>query len=635
MRGFATVLTAWLAAFALAPAAHAEERIVAFVSDVAVQPDAALDVTETIDVVAENNRINHGIFRDFPTRYRRPHGTGQVRVGFTFLGATLDGAPETAATEPVSNGVRIRVGSADRMLAPGEHRYVLHYRTTRQIARFADYDELYWNATGNGWDFPIDRAEARIRLPAAVKLGQRSVYTGAQGSTASDAAVVAEKPGEILFRTTRPLASYEGLTVAVAWPKGVIAEPGQGARAVTWLSDYGPPLVGALGLAGLLFYYWTAWRRAGRDPRPGTVVPLFSPPDDLSPAAMRYVMEMGVDNRAFAAALVDMGVRGHVRLSEDDGGWLSKNKRRIERIESATPLPADEALILEKLLSPGETLVMEQKNHAYFASANNALSEHLKHLYEGKMFRRNLGWAVAGAPLLIAAMWLGAAAVLGASGTGHVNQMLLALGAGVATAMLLLVIRGFGTRSQCVLTVALVITGGIALLLGWPVIAAALATGWWLPVLLPAIAAPLMISAFWWMSAPTREGRAVLDRIAGFRQYLSIAEGERLDRMTPPEDTPALFERFLPYAIALGVENRWADRFSGVLAAAAAQGQSGFAWYSGSSSPWSDTSGFVDSVGSSLTSTISSASTAPGSSSGSGGGGSSGGGGGGGGGGGW
>ena len=91
----------------------------------------------------------------------------------------------------------------------------------------------------------------------------------------------------------------------------------------------------------------------------------------------------------------------------------------------------------------------------------------------------------------------------------------------------------------------------------------------------------------------------------------------------------------MPYAIALGVENRWAERFQGVLAAAAAQGQQGFAWYSGSSSPWNDTDGFVSSVGSSLASTVSSASTAPGSSSGSGGGGSSGGGGGGGGGGGW
>jgi uncharacterized membrane protein len=105
--------------------------------------------------------------------------------------------------------------------------------------------------------------------------------------------------------------------------------------------------------------------------------------------------------------------------------------------------------------------------------------------------------------------------------------------------------------------------------------------------------------------------------------------------MTSPKDTPELFERYLPYAIALGIENRWAERFASVLAAAAAQGQSGLAWYSGPNRPWDNPTGFAESVGSSLSSTISSASTAPGSSSGSGGGGSSGGGGGGGGGGGW
>ena len=137
------------------------------------------------------------------------------------------------------------------------------------------------------------------------------------------------------------------------------------------------------------------------------------------------------------------------------------------------------------------------------------------------------------------------------------------------------------------------------------------------------------------IDAPTKEGRAVLDRIAGFKQYLSITERERLDRMNLPQDTPELFERYLPYAIALGVENRWADRFAGVLAAAAAQGSRGFGWYAGSSDPWSNPGRFADSVGSTLASTISSASTAPGGSSGSGGGGSSGGGGGGGGGGGW
>ena len=95
----------------------------------------------------------------------------------------------------MANGVRIRIGDADKTIEPGDHRYVIRYRTTRQVGRFADYDELYWNVTGNGWIFPIDVAEARIRLPKAVKFGQRSVYTGPQGSTAADAEVVAEQPG--------------------------------------------------------------------------------------------------------------------------------------------------------------------------------------------------------------------------------------------------------------------------------------------------------------------------------------------------------------------------------------------------------------------------------------------------------
>jgi uncharacterized membrane protein len=168
-----------------------------------------------------------------------------------------------------------------------------------------------------------------------------------------------------------------------------------------------------------------------------------------------------------------------------------------------------------------------------------------------------------------------------------------------------------------------------------PIFNDALNSGWWLPLILPLLAAPIVASAFWWMAAPTPEGRKVLDHIAGFKQYLSITEAERLDRMTAPQDTPELFEKYLPYAIALSVENRWANRFAAVLAAAAAQGQQGLMWYSGSSNPWDNPNGFAESVGSSLSSTISSASTAPGSSSGSGGGGSSGGGGGGGGVGGW
>lgn len=632
MRLFSAAVAALLLLLT-APAA-AEERITSYVSDVEVQKDGTLHVTETIDIVSEGDRIRHGIYRDFPTRYRGRDGS-QVRVGFSFDGAERDGEAEAATVEPMSNGVRMKIGSADTLIEPGPHRYVIRYWTTRQIGRFADYDELYWNATGNGWVFPIESAEARIRLPSPATFVQSAAYTGAQGSTATNAQVAGEQPGEITFRTTWPLAAYEGLTVAAAWPKGVVAEPDESTRLGWWLVDYGPPAAGAAGLLGLLGFYFYAWLRAGRDPRRGTVVPLFAPPDDLSPPAMRFVAEMGGDNRSFAAALVDMGVRGHIRMSEEDGGWLSSDTRRIERLASATPLPDEEEIALAQLLSTGESIEMKQENHAKFSSAKKSLNDNLKKRFEGTLFHRNYGWAGAGLALYIAALWFAAAATALATGIASLLEVGAAVGAILTTALFLILLERMQTVGKCLLVAGAFLSGAVALAIGAPLFFQVLETGWLFPLLLPAFALPVVISAFWWMSAPTAEGRRVLDRIAGFKQYLSIAEGERLDRMTPPKDTPELFEKYLPYAIALGVENRWADRFSGVLAAAAAQGQQGFSWYSGSNSPWNDTGGFARSVGASLASTVSSASTAPGSGSGSGGGGSSGGGGGGGGGGGW
>jgi len=611
--------------------AGADERILRYVSDVQVRKDSSLAVTETINIRAEHDRINHGIYRDFPTRYRGPHGSF-VHAGFKFQGATLDGQPVPASTSAIGNGVRIKVGDADKTVEIGDHQYVLRYATTRQIGHFNGYDEVYWNATGNGWIFSIDEAIARITFPEPVRLGQRAVYTGPQGSTASSAEVIDEKPGEISFRTTQPLGPNEGLTIAVAFPKGVVAQSSNAFG--DWFSDYGPYFVGVSGLLGLFAFYYVAWTRAGRNPRAGTVVPIFTPPDDLSPAGMRYAMKMAADNRAFAAALVDMGVRGHVRLVEEDGGWLSGKKTRIERLTSDAPLPEEEQSALAQLARKGESVLMVQSNHDRFGMAKNSLGEVLKIQYEGKLFKRNIGWAIAGLMLFAAALWLSAAAVVLAIDGSAVWQIGVVLG-GLALSAILWLAFHDSAVGKCLLSLISLLAIVVAFALGMPIIAEALNSGWVLPLLFPIIALPLVVSAFWWIAAPTPEGRKVLDHVAGFKQYLSITERERLDRMTPPADTPELFERYLPYAIAVGVENRWAERFAAVLAAAAAQGRQGFGWYSGSSSPWSNPGGFVSDVGTSLASTISSASTAPGSSSGSGGGGSSGGGGGGGGGGGW
>jgi uncharacterized membrane protein YgcG len=630
-----------LAALALLQptAARADERILHFLSDVAVGKDGALDVTETIRLRAEGDEIERGIQRDFPTRYEA--AGRDVRVGFDLLEVTRDGDPEPAELTPHGNGVRIRIGRADVLIAPGEHVYRIRYRTTRQLGFFEGFDELYWNATGTGWTFPIDVAEARIRLPEPAAFGKRAVYTGPQGSRDAAAAVVSEAPGHILFRTTAPLGREEGLTIAVAWPKGVVNPPAASEKAKAWLEQYAPAIVGILGLLAIFAYYFHAWRRAGRDPRAGTVVPLFSPPDGLSPAAMRYISEMGLDSRAFAAALVDLGVRGHIRLVEGEKGFFTRPKITIHKLRDPEALPEAEAAMLRTLFAGGDSILMDDANHATFRSAQSSLEAFLKKRYEGSLFLRNWGWSIRGLALMLGALWLTAAVALLIApvyyGSGGRALALASVAGFAAAGALYLWARGRHSATGTLAKIVAICIAFPAAGAGFATVGTAMELGPPLAILVPLLALPLVVSAFWWMAAPTGPGRKMLDRIAGFRQYLSIAEEERLEAMHPPEKTPELFERYLPHAIALDVENAWASRFTSVLAAAAAApGETGrMGWYSGHSDPWSDPDDFVGRVGSSLSSTVSSSSAAPGSSSGSGGGGSSGGGGGGGGGSGW
>lgn len=654
MRLFGVVLAALLALPLAAPAqepdraaliqawelSKGEERILSFRSDIAVEADGDLDVTETIRVVALNQAINHGIYRDFPTTYGSFFS--RTRKGFEVLAVQRDGADEPWARESLSNGVRVKIGSADKAVPLGVHTYVIRYRTTRQPVIGEESDEIYWNVTGNGWKFPIDHAEARITLPKPERFGDRAVYTGPQGSAARNAEVFDERPGYIAFRTTAPLAAEEGLTVAAAFPKGVLTPPSAAQKFSDWLADWGAWVVAALSLVGLTGYFIRAWAVAGRGPQAGPVVPVFSPPDDLSPAALRYVAEMKFDNRAFTAAIVDLGVRGQVHISREDGGWFAKDSTTLRRTDlgrAGGNAPAPEQAMRDKLFAAGETIELKQGNHATLQAARGALEKGLEAAYAGKLFLANRDWAwlglvaILGAMLLIAIM-----AVLFDQSSGPASQILIPIAAAAmiwGAWWLYRFARRAAGGAKIGAWILLVILSIAGITFAFGTVFAALHLGAF-AVLTPLVMLPVALTAFRWMYAPTAQGRAVMDRIAGFKQYLGITEEERLDRMHPPEKTPELFEKYLPHAIALEVENRWADKFTGVLAAAAAAGTAAHtaAWYSGSGNMWDDPRGFADTVGSSLDSTVSSAATSP-SSGGSSGGGSSGGGGGGGGGGGW
>lgn len=625
------LLLAWL----ISCAAFADERILSFHSDITVFSNRVMEVRETIKVRAEGNEIKRGIYRDFPTDYRDRYGNN-VRVDFGVVAVQRDGRAEAYFTQRRDNGVRVYIGSEDIFLRSGEYTYTLIYRTDRQLGFFEDRDELYWNVTGNGWVFAIDKASASVRLPAAIppESLHAEAYTGPSGSRARDYSAEVDPFEPVThFVTTAPLRSQEGLTIVVTWPKGYIPEPTTQEQMDYLLADNQHLLYGLTGLLFLNIYYFLVWRRFGKDPEPGVIIPHYVPPPNYSPASARFISRMGYDHKTFAAALISLAVKGMISISSKKSEFsLSRSAPAHE-----PPLSPCEKAIMKTLFNGQDTIALKNDNHEVISAAIEAHKQLLKKEYEKVYFLTNSLWIIPGVLLTIAAMTL--------------IFLLVPVSTEVVAATLWLSVWSFGVGYLALRTYTAwkaansfmgYTTAVLTTLFSIPFLAVELFVLYMLSSWLSAPMAFIMVATvatnfmyFHWLKAPTLAGRRLLDRLEGFRLYLSVAEKDELKFRYPPEKTPELFERYLPYALALDVEQPWAERFSRIFAELHGQGKDYHPdWYHGRHWNHHDMGAFGKAVGSSLSSAISSSSTAPGSSSGSDGG-SSGGGGGGGGGGGW
>ncbi|HEX4296083.1 MAG TPA: DUF2207 domain-containing protein [Rhizomicrobium sp.] len=627
----------------LAAPARADERITDYASDIRVSETGALTVTETISVIADGDQIRHGIFRVIPTEYTDRLGK-TVRVGFDALSATRDGHPEPFSVDSVDDGQRIKIGDKDVLVDPGRHVYTLTYATDRQIGFFADYDELYWNVTGNFWKFPIDHAEATIRLPPGARIKQYTAYTGAVGSTGRNDEADKLHDGEIRFSTTQPLDIGEGLTVAVGFSKGAVIPPTAAELRARALRDNAAPIVAAAGILILLIYFSVAWWTHGRDPRRGTIIPLFAPPKDFSPAAVRYVHRMAYDRKSYAASLVDMAVKGYLKISEAHGTYTLT---RTGKSAGETALAHGEAAIAGKLFSSQDSIELKQSNHSDVAESISALKSSLKNEYERAYFNTKSAWFIGG--LAILGVTAVATALLCDNPGGAAGVLVWLTGWTVGTTFLLHrafdawadVFSGPGSRILNAFS-ALFATAFAIPFAGGLVFGAFLLTQAIAPLATLVLIAGGVASYVFYhlLKAPTLAGAKTFDEIDGFRLFLVTAEKARLEALNPPQVTPQVFERFLPYAIALDCENQWSRKFEAEAAAAGMSPNTSYGgyaplWYSGASFDRLGAAGFSSALGASMASAAASAATAPGSSSGSSGGGFSGGGGGGGGGGGW
>ena len=646
----------------------AAERIHGYHSDIVVDEKGEMTVTETITVNAEGRKIKRGIYRDVPTRYKDRLGN-RYKVGFSIVKILRDGASEDFHTESTANGIRIYIGNKDRYLKNGDYTYTIVYRTNRQLGFFERRDELYWNVTGNDWDFPIDKASATVRLPDIIPPDSLTVegYTGALGSTDQHYTAGVGTDGAAYFETTKPLAEKQGLTIVVTWPKGYIAEPATSETIDHVLSDNHYLVVACLGLIILLVYYGLVWRRVGKDPEKGVIFPHYEPPTGYSPASLRYVSKMGYDNTCFAAAIINLAVKGFVTIEEDEGDY-SLELTGKENVDMAPGEAAVVSKLFEKntvydLLAnspmvkkffkalgraPVETdasgkvtkLKLTQSNHQRIGGALRAHDSSLQTNYDKIYFLTNTRFFAGG--LLLTFVVLLASMLSQPDSINPVALFMLVWLTGWTFGVFLLLRQVYRLWSR-INGARSVFSAVFSTLFALPFIAGELFGLYMLTrvtsvsmgfVLL--IAAAINWAFYELLKAPTLAGRELLDKIEGFKQYIDIAERYELNFKHPKGRSPELFEAYLPYALALGVEQQWGESFAEVLAQAqTSNGGYSPLWYHGTHWNNANIGGFTSSLGSSFTSAIASSSTAPGSSSGSGGGGSSGGGGGGGGGGGW
>jgi hypothetical protein len=610
------------------------ERILNFHSHIEVHEDGHLIVKEQIEVVSAGKQIKRGIFRDFPTVYKDRSGK-KVRVEFKVLGVLKNGRPESYHMESPINGKRLYIGKKDVLLKPGTYAYTITYRTDRQLGFFEDHDELYWNVTGNDWKFAIEHAGATVTLPSRAEVIEATAYTGRRGAKGQAFTQSYDEAGNVTFATTRSLGPGEGLTIAVAWPKGIVAEPSFNDKLTYMARDNASAIIALIGFIVLFVYYMVAWLRVGKDPRKGPIIPRFNPPEGFSPAAVRHLRKMGFDKKSFAAALVDMAVKGALTIAkdEDDSYTLEKTSS-----PDMTVLSKGEKQVLKKLFSSNNTLELKNTSHAKLNAAIKSLKTTLKIDLEKICFKRNTKYLIPGIGIVVVTL---AATILNARDIATAGFMSIWLSIWTIGCVVLgyQVVKAWrapgskfkkGAGTLFITLFALPFFIGEIIGLGVFIQAVSFRAGIFFVGL-------ILITALFYhlLKAPTIYGRGVLDKIDGFRQYLTIAETERLKILNPPDKSPALFEKYLPYAMALDAEGEWGKQFAGVLEQANDGAGYRAGWYTGTSPGGMDVDGLTANLGQGLAGAVSSAASAPGSSSGFGSGGSSGGGGGGGGGGGW
>ena len=488
---------------AAAQRSYAIER---FDAAVQVERDGAIRVTESI--TARFTGSWNGIFRTIPVKYRTAQGLNWT-LGLDLEGATgADGRPLRVDASRERHYVKYKIwvpGAAN-----ATRTVVLRYRATNGLRFFDEHDELYWNVTGDEWEVPIEAATARIALPPGAEGIRAMAFNGAYGSTAQDAGVEI-RGATVRIAMPRALRYREGLTAVVGWNKGVVVEPGVATRAAGVVASNWP-----LAIPVPVFLLALAiWRRRGKDPRRRPITVQYEPPRGLTPAEAGTLLDNAADLRDVTATLVDLAVRGYLRFEERDDrklfGLIGGREYVLHRLDPPAavdgPAPHEQRVLDGVFSGRGKAVELSDLRDEFYTS--------LPHI-RMSIFDRLLGRGFYHArPDHVRARWMAGGVFIGS----------------------VIAVAGAALSHRLLLT---------------PV-----------PFVVAGIAVALILLAFGSvMPARTEAGTRAFEQVLGFEEFLRRVEAEHLKRVIIGH--PELFDRYLPFAMAFGVERKWAKAFEGI-----------------------------------------------------------------------
>jgi uncharacterized protein (TIGR04222 family) len=510
---------------AASPAAAQDETIHAYDVHIQVQTDGSILVGERIDYDFGSTE-HHGIFRDIPNRLTFDNQHDRVYPIDVVSVTASEGTPAQYETSQSGSIFEIKIGDPDRTIT-GEHTYTITYRVQGAINHFADHDELYWNVTGNQWSVPIEQARAAVVIPGNVE--RVACFAGDFGSSLS--CDQADFSGNTASFAASNLGPFQGMSVVVGFPKGLVAHTGPILKE-RWSLGRAFALTPATGTAsvlllGLLLFGvgWLAWRN-GRDRRvvgslvdqayatPGgdeQPVPLFehgatpveyAPPDDIRPGQMGTLIDEVANPLDVSATVVDLAVRGYLKIEEiPKHGLFGKPDWKLTRMKpDAGDLLPYERELANGLFEDGDEVLLSDLKRKFVARLTKVENE----LYDDAVKR---GWFTR-RPDTVRAFW----ARIGILG--------------------------------------IVVAGGIVYL-------AARFTHLGLIALALLIAAIALLASAKRMPRRTPAGTGMVRRVFGFRTYIETAEAQEM-RFQEKEN---IFSKYLPYAIVFGCTEKWAKAF--------------------------------------------------------------------------